>query len=372
MRLRFYFVAALALALLSSCSPKKGREVAVPYVREIIQDKDNRFHGLISKTSNPDPQGEILVIGSERTVTLMVETLSTVDVRDNVDGSYRPDGLPDFAGETISCIIDTTGRPEALLLRPDAEEDRSENFRKYLLNGFLNAVDTIYHVTPYDLEGLGRRHPAKLIVSADPSLTNLVRHDIDTLFNALGSKVRVIAPSDEIAEVIVNSRANRDVVVSVMHNPDFTESGAYEKRFMKTASTKGSYGSSVSSFPTPQNVENVFTAYLDEYIEAGFTRPIDVIAVADFRADMERLKSEYAWLLSVMNEESAKYSKYLSKDFRIISSLETTVNRCYDILRTDNLFTHNITNPQVTVYYHWPDPQDSNVSFLVPSLYVQN
>lgn len=372
MKLRTVALVAIALAAVVSCNPDRKRPAAIPLVREILENKNDRYHKLIAATSHPNPQGEIVIIGSERAVSMLSETLAKVDVRDNIDGSFKSDGLPDFAGETIACIIDTTGRPEELMFAPNAEENNSADFRRFLLNGFLNAVDTIYHVTPYDQEGVGRKIPAKLIISADPVLTMLTRHDVDTLFSTLGSKVHIVAPSDELNEAMLSARVNRDVVVAVMHDPMFKSSDIYARRFMRYASKNGSFGSSVSSFPTPRGAENLFTAFLDEYAEAGFTRPLNAMAIADFGVNLDSLKTEYAWTLSMLNEESAKYSQYLAKDFRFISSLETTVGRCYDILRAENLFTHKIANPLIITYYCYPDPQDNFVSYLVPAPYVQN
>lgn len=370
MKLRTVAIVILALAAAVSCQSRR-RPVSIPLVREILQDKSGREYQLISASSELNPQGEIVIIGSERAVTILSETMATIDVRDNVDGSFGSDGLPDFAGETIACIIDTTGRPEELMFVDEASLEMAE-FRRFFLNGFINALDTLYHETPFDLEGIGRKIPAKMIVPADPILTDLIKYDVDTLFSALGSKVHIVAPVDELSASILNSRPGHDVMAAVMHDPMFDNSDIYVHRFKDNASAAGLFGSSVCSLPTPGNAENLFTAFLDEYAGAGYSRPINVIAVADIGVDFEAFKSDYASSMSILSEDSAKYSKYLAKDFSFISSLEIIVARCYDTLRADNIFTHNIADPQIVTYYCYPDPQDRFVSFLVPASYVQN
>ena len=370
MKLRTAVLVIFAFAVSVSCQNRR-RPVSAPLVREILQDKSSREYQLISASSKLNPQGEIVVIGSERAVTILSEKMAVIDVRDNVDGSFGSDGLPDFAGETITCIIDTTGRPEELMYVDDVSKEMIES-GKYFLNGFINALDTLYHETPFDLEGIGRRTPAKMIISADPLLTDLIRYDVDTLFSALGSKVHLLAPVDELSGAILNSRSGRDVVAAVMHDPMFENSDIFVHRFMDNASMAGSYGSSVSSFPTPKDADNLFTAFIDEYAAAGYSRPINVIAVADFGVDFEAFKNDCASSLSILSEDSAKYSKYLAKDFSLVSSLEIIIAKCYDTLREDNIFTHIIANPQIVTYYCHPDPQDRFVSFLVPASYVQN
>lgn len=362
MNSRSVFIVLAALLAVSSCALKQ-REGGTSYVREIIQDKESRANRLVAASATPDPQGDIIMIGSERECAVLADIFASIDVRDNVDGSFNPDGLPDFAGETISCIIDTTGRPETYLHAHDASDNRSRGFRKFLVDGFINALDTVCHVTPYDLEGIGHKMPAKIIISADPFLSQYARHDVDTLFNALGSGVHVISPYFDIEEAVLNSQEGRDdAVVAVLHSRESAGVPAYKEHFMKHE----------LSFTARDSVSNQFTALLDDYIAAGNTKPVNVLAVADLNADVQTLKSEYAALLSVLNEDSARYSQYLAKNFRIVGGVQPTVARCYDLLRADNLFSHRISKPQILVYYCHPDPQDSDVSFLVPAPYVQN
>lgn len=363
------FAIALAafLALASSCSFRQ-READASYVSEIIMDEDSRFNRLVTASSVPDPQGEILLIGPERECSRLADIFASIDVRDNVDGSYKPDGLPDFAGETIACIIDTTGRTERYLHAGAAGGNGSGESGRFILDSFRNALDTVIHVTPYDLEGIGHKRPAKLILSVDPFLTQVARHEVDTLFHALGSKVHVISPYDGIEAAVSGPAGGGDAVTAVMHDPVLAASAAYRQNFMLQDSGKGD----ISCITPPDTVANLFTAFLDDYIAAGHDKALNLLAVADFYADVQRLRDEYASTLSVLNKDSARYSGYLAKDFRIVGSVQTTMARCYDLMRADNLFSHRISKPQIVVYYCHPDPQDSDVSFLVPAHYVQN
>lgn len=370
MRTRSVIIAISALlAALSSCAPTKPKESSV-FVRRIIGDENDRYHGLIAASAVPDTQGEILMIGSEEGCRMIAEAFATIDARDNADGSFKPDGIPDFVGETISCIVDTTGRPEKYFKTQNVSPDSSDDLRRYLLNGFLAAMDTVCHVSTDDYEGLGRRKPAKLILFADPILTSLVRHDVDTLFSALGSKVSLVAPFDAISRAMFEGEPHRNMVVSVLYSPFFTGTEEALGRFMSTLLEKGSYGSSVSCFLSHEGSDCLLKDFLDDYIAAGYIRPVHVLAVADFDADIDKLKQEYADLILLKNEGTSGYMKYLADDFRIVNILEATVSLCYDRLRESNCFSHNIGDPQIKYYCH-PYSQDSFSNFLVPAQDVQ-
>lgn len=357
-------------AVVSSCAPKQREESSL-VVRRIIGDKDDRYHRLIAASAVPDTQGEILMIGSVDECRLIAEAFATVDVRDNADGSFRSDGIPDFAGETIACVIDTTDRPEKYLFAPDAGLDTSPDVRRYLLNGFLSAMDTVCHVSPDDVEGLGRRRPAKLMIYADPFLASIVRHDVDTLFAALGSKVNIVSPSDAISEAMFGEGTNRNVVATVLFSPFFAGLDDALDKFMAKSLLEGRYGSSISCFNSHAGSDSRFNDFIDDYIADGYTRPVEVLAVADFSADIAELEREYAELVSSNNETASRYQRYFAKKFRIVNILDATISMCYDRLREGGCFSPDIAEPRIVYYYCCPDPQDSFSNFLVPAQDVQ-
>ena len=99
---------ACILLLLSSCFQKKASYAdTVPYVEGILADKYCHEAFVLRGNSSPDRNGSITIIGREGNCTKLAEVFSTLDARDNIDGTARPDGIPDFAGETLACIIDS-------------------------------------------------------------------------------------------------------------------------------------------------------------------------------------------------------------------------------------------------------------------------
>ena len=97
----------LVTVLLVSCSGHNSvTRQPVPYVSRMLSDTSAAGYRLLHSFDDGDVSGVIAVIGSSEECILMSEKLMTGDDFDNVDGSARPDGLPDFAGETVTSFID--------------------------------------------------------------------------------------------------------------------------------------------------------------------------------------------------------------------------------------------------------------------------
>ena len=371
--MKLFRIAALTLLLAAvSCGPKvQPAHDTLPLVREIMQDGGNRFHQLLKNSQTPDPLGDIYIIGAEDAAFHLAEDFARCDARDNIDGSLKSDGLPDFAGETISCVIDTTGLVgtminSALL----GKDDRS--LREFVVNSVLSLMDTVCHISPYDIDGLGRKNPAKMVILAAPYLAQYAMHDIDTLMQAFNSSVPVICPAMEMYDVAFSSHPGRDITMGLIYHERFSGSEVYANMFRAACREKGSIASSFAAFPEAENPDSSLVSFLDNYIAAGYTRPLNTIAIDTYTVSLETMKSSLAGMISVMNEESMKYGKYIAKDFRFLHTTEAIASRCYDLLRSRNAFTHNISKPRIAVYYANVDPENGNNLFLVPGNYVQD
>lgn len=348
----------LSIALLAvSCGPQGAEwNNAIPFVRDIAVNSSNPWRSLLAEVTEPTPDGDICIIGGEASCLALAEKLATVDHRDNVDGSYNPDGLPDFAGETITCMVDTLGLSHSMIdaIRAGYLDRVGETAVKYV----LSTIDTVCHITLYDVDGIGSKNRAKLVILADPEFTVAGKSSVDTLFSAFDVRVRVLSPLEEMKKIVAQSEGT-DRNIGILCRPD------YEGKDLYTGYFKG-------STVLPAGQDSTLVNMMDRYIEGGNTRAFDNILCDDYAADVESIKNEIAQMISLMNEESLVYGKYFSKDFRFLDSSDVLAASCYDILRKDNTFTHNISKPKITVYYAHPDPDGRDDCFFVPGTYVQD
>ncbi len=74
-----------------------------------------------------------------------------------------------------------------------------------------------------------------------------------------------------------------------------------------------------------------------------------------------------------MNEDSITYGKMIANEIQVLDSFDVAASACYDILRSNNLFTHNISFPQLVTYLPVSKPETEDRSIiLIPGSYVQN
>ncbi len=338
----------------------------IPLVREILADKsDPRAQMLRGKAAVP--AADITLIGGEFACDRLAERFATRDLQDNVDARMIPDGLPDFAGETFSCLEDTTPYLDYVL------GGREEELRRQTVLRVLSALDTVVHISPYDLEGLSSKSSSKVIILADPFLNEFGGFDADTLLRAAGCSVSLVLPVEQMLDrAFSQSGGLRDLSVGILCDPQFDSTGIYERIFARKAAEYGAHAASCTVYGVEQR-DSVLHNFLRYYIAGGGDRPLDVILVDDLSVDMESLKFELAETVSVMNESSMTYGRLISRNFFFVEAFEEMAGNCYQFLRERNLFTHNIAMPQVSVFYpvRKPDSTDDSI-ILIPSSYVQN
>lgn len=371
MKRGFFILSILAVLTVSCGRTDLSEHGTLPLVREIIQNTDNPFHKILASSTALNPSGNIYILGNEDAVMHLAEEFARCDTRDNIDGSLKFDGLPDFAGETICCCIDSTFSFSKLI-----EEARNGNdipLRELTVKSVVGLIDTLCHVGPYDIEGMGRKQPAKMIILAAPNVALYAKADIDTLLAAMHCPVPVICPAEEMYDVVFSSRQGRDATMGALVDKNYEDSEVYTALFQKAASKSGSLASSFACFPNQtSNPDSTLVSFIDQYIGNGYTRPLNAIVIDTHDVKLEDMKSSLANLISVMNEDSMKYGKYFAKDFRFLHTSDAVTSRCYELLRTNNIFTHNIAKPQIEVYNTAVNPEDGKSIFLVPGTYVQN
>ena len=360
------FLLCLLLLLPAACKRQveEGRPT-VPLVREILSDRSDPRAQLL-RGRKPASQSDITLIGSEFACDRLAEQLSFRDVQDNVDANRTVDGLPDFAGETFVCVEDVV--PYAEILKRDGEEA----LREQTLLRVLATLDTVAHISPYDMEGLSVKPTSKMVILADPYLSEYGGFDVDTLFRSTQCKVPVFIPIERMIDQAFEQAGRWDLSVGIICAPQYDSTGIYERVFARKAAERGSKGASVVVMGTERR-DSVLHDFLDRYQAAGNAKPLDAILVDDLSVSTDSLKIELAEIVSVMNESSMTLGRLVSRNFFFVDTFETVSAQCFNYLRENNLFTHNIAKPQVTVYrpVRRPDSEDGSI-ILIPGSYVQN
>lgn len=367
--------AGLAISILSlvlTASACRMQEPAsrktVPIVRELLSDRFSSTYQLLASYEKPDPMGDIYLFGPEEACSKIVDAMLSQDVKDNIDGSGLQDGLADYAGETFSCIADSMS-----FHFPQLIAERKEYLvRERAVRMALAAIDTTCHLSPYDLDGMGKKLPGKMIILADPILSQYGKFDIDTLFRSTGCMIPVLSPLDAMFDELFEIAGTRAVKAGLICEPRFAGSSVFQSRFSKSMQSHGNSGSECVVIPSRRD-DGIMKSFLDDFMAEYPSQQLDFIVVDDITLDVDELKAELASLISVMNEESMIYSRCIAPEIVVLDSASSVSEKCYQTLREGNLFTHNIAKPQIAVYTPAinPNAEDDSI-ILIPGIYVQD
>lgn len=363
LKLSFHILSVLALAsLFASCGHQvTGTRETIPYVSSLLIDKNSHEMSLLKGLGAPSPAGDIFIIGSEPVCADFAEFFSSIDKRDNVDGSIGSDLLPDYCGETLDCVTDSFGL-----------SDSPELARERAVRKVLASMDTTVHISPYDIDGMGRKNLAKVIILADPFVAQNGAFDVDTLFRSTGCTIPVIVPLDAMIRKVFRQSPDRNLSVGVIYGTHYKDETPFVSRFNELAAESG-HGDSECFVYRNERKDSLFHYFLTEYSKVNQGRPLDALIVDDVNIDLDMLKLELAETLSVLHESSMTLGRLISKDFLLFEAKTEVEEACYRILRERNLFTHNISYPRVEEYKaHLKPRSDDGSIILIHADYVQN
>ena len=369
-RLPLLPAALLTLLSVVCCRPAAEQSrPTIPYVRNIISGAEAHGSAAIRGSLAPDVHADIAVIGFEEQCVSCLSSFLSYDGHDNVSGTAVPDGLPDFAGETFCAVEDRINSS----CRDLFHSRGLEKTRELPVRLLVGALDTLYHLSPYDLEGLGHKLPAKMVVMADPYFCAFDRHDVDTLLRSFGSAVTVLYPIELAVEKIAADAAGRSsLTIGVMCDKVHAGTPVYGN-IIADAGIKGAdvYAQSVAGSPDP------FIDFLDKYAADSLRRPFDYIILDDPSLNPVLVEDGCARVSSVMSPESMTYSRHISKEgFKLLNVSDILMQTCFRALRRENLFTHNIAYPSAYTYVTVPSPEENAAQdniWLIPSTsYVQD
>lgn len=334
-------LAFVALATLVSCKQETVyvRET-IPFVNGILSDSDGDLYRLLSGNDRLNPQASIYVVGSAERSAQLCDRMMHYDSRDNADGAFLTDGLPDFSGEKISVILDLANIPYGKFL----DEGKEDYLREITVRNSLMALDTLCYLSPYDQEGLGKKSPAKLIILSSSYSDAFGLFDADTLFRGTGCAVRILSPLTAMLNQLFETHEG-SLNVGIISTRSILASGIYESAFADAAQRYGRAMSQCFVYSTDDGGDALLSI-LDNYLEDGNDRPLDAVLVDDFNVDVTEMKATLARVTSVMSEESLTYKGIVSDSFEVIDAKTAVIEQSLDVLRKENAFSHNIYHPK--------------------------
>jgi len=345
--MRRCFVPSLVACLffLMSCQQKEtDTRTTIPYVRSILSNPSSPEMMVISAYPGRQRLASICVVGDSVSAKACEKSLASCDIYDNVNGVLSSDRLPDFAGETVYVIADEANAPYSDFV----SGNRGEELRAVVVNQAVQALDTVSHLSIYDVEGLGRKLPAKIIVLSSPYAAAYGMYDVDSLFSAASCDVSVVSPLVAVFDRAFDSSCFNLAVIS---DQGSLSDGVHEKFFLDEVSSKKIVGAKAFFFaPSEFEGEDVITSMMDAYISKGGSEPIEAVLVDNPSVDPEKVREKLSRMTDVMNEESVLYSHVISPSVKVFDSNEELRRSCFGILRENNLFTHYISFPKLKDY----------------------
>ncbi len=183
-------ILAAVLAVLSCARRVEHEYDSVKWADNLVADSLPQLQGLASVAGRT--AGAIALVGDPVMCLETAEALLSADAFDNGSGRPVPDGLPDFAGETIVPILHLS---DSLLAAGSVVKD-SLAFREAVLRNAIFALDTTCLVSPYDADSTFSKPALKVLLVCSPDLARRGAADIRDLFARIGCAAPVLASAD--------------------------------------------------------------------------------------------------------------------------------------------------------------------------------
>lgn len=316
MGLRTSFLVIISLAVLTvSCNKtvSTGPDT-IPYVKSILASRDGRDFKVLSSTMSTGSKGTIAVVDNPSRASALRDVFVGCDFFENIDGKLEPDLLPDFAGETIVALVDSSF--DSKLRSAD-----SVGIRELAVKSFVSVLDTSVH--------------AKAVVLSSPLMAAEAVFDIDSLKHFFGLDIPVVYPIKSASDQVrVEFGVNASVaVISDSDNPSVL--GKYDRFFSRPYV--------VSSAGICDTLS--FRDILKEYAESGNSKAFDVLVIDDYSIDASAFDSEVEDIINVESPENLALRQLVSVGFKVVDCRDMAAKACYKEFRNKNMFTHNVAYP---------------------------
>lgn len=352
MKKTIFILICASLAAVSCTQKSTSTREPVSLVSDILANKSHPARSIVANLGNSSPSGDIYVIGSKDCCLAIQQELVNCDRHDNVDGTPRPDALPDFSGETICSIVDSiAGTAISGLAASD-----TLRLRELCVRHLISAMDTVCHISRYDSRGLGVKSSAKVVILADPAFERYGKFDCDTLLKTLDCNLPVLTPLSLMRDQISN-RKN----IAVIPAPGYENNEVYRQVF----------GCSCFVAAAPADSSDVLLSVLDAYAASGATAPLDALILDDGTPRRETLDA-IRRIHDINCPESLKYGRLVARGFTVLDPLSAISEATYKLMRKQNLFTHGIYYPKTANYVVLPLSGDHDSDILMTLADVQD
>ena len=342
-----FFTVAVCFALMVSCRESGAPSRPLPaYVKSLVSDTLSEGFRPFSDYDPRDHDRDIAIIGSLERVAFLTEAMMGADLFDNIDGRLYGDGLPDFAGETLAPVFDLASDAYPAVVRDSGALKMSD----VTVRNLVMALDTLAFSNNYDWEHRISKRRAKVVILASPEMSAYAMQDIDTLRTIAGKDIPVISVVDAMLdEAFAKNPAAKTFCV---FTPDSTTLPLYEACLKRYAASHSLEGVTMTAACCPADSSADFLlSFLDIRKAAGASSPaVDVLLLDDFSLDQGEVSTTLEAVLNPYSEETLAYNKLITGKFCIVSASTAVSRECYTILRSRNLFTHNIAWPKSVCY----------------------
>lgn len=353
MRKRLLFLLfALSPTFAVSCLDRgAGDPLSVRYVQDIIADTTSLQYTRVASAGIDGVGGSLTVFGPSSESFFMAEKLLTSDDFDNVNGRAVPDGLPDFAGETVAVVSDLANEPYAGYILNSNEEF----LRETAVRSVIDILDTTVLVSQYDRSLMERKAGAKLVVLSSSYLSAYGYYDISSLLRTARKHIKVISPAHSMFEYAALRHGN-NISVAVWTNEEIAQAGVYP---IVTSQISAEYPNLKCDVLCPLEeggAPDRIISFLRQYKASGKAGVLDAALVDDMPLRAADLNAALDSLWDNVDDSLIVYRSMLAPDFEFIDAGMAVTAFCIKEMRASNLFTHKILYPRAEFFSTIPVP----------------
>lgn len=325
MKRKSILLAAVLAVCVIACREKGPQpRPAVDLVMSVAADTSG-LGRLASHAGHAGAHGNIAIVGERAECIGLARRFQSADFRDNIDGRFKRDSLPDFAGETFDVIMDVYNEPYARFMESEAGID---SLREAAVRGALFAWDSLSN--------------AKVLIYTSSLQAVAGKFDVDTLQTIMGGVCHVMTPVHESLKAAAKAGAKE---ICVWASATVRDADVYETAFCEL----GMDGNVTVITPDPAlDICTEFRSLLRQYRSTG--RRMDALILDSFKADPAPLVSELGLIRRPATEEEEAFSAMLPAGFFILEPAACLVEATYDLMRQENLFAHRIRRPSVRFF----------------------
>ncbi len=246
----FSLIAVMTAVFLlpSSCRQEQELKPLLPMVEKALTDTNSLwfcdFNGTFQ--SSDISRFPIGMFSCGEDGFAILERFLTADRFDNITGAEVPDGLPDFAGEPFTYLLDYADRPYGDYL---TDSLRTSLLRNVAVQSAIMMLGRDYFIIGSDELATGIKEPVKIILSLSDETGEFGFDDIDTLLAVSGTGVRALSLVRCGVDAVVGKMVSgQDCAIGIMDEGSILESGVYERLIREQAENAGIRNSVIQIF----------------------------------------------------------------------------------------------------------------------------